>query len=304
MSRKWGSRPRAQRLVEFEGRVGHARRRTVIQLCEIRDSFLGRAVDRSAEKAATVVTLLASDYIVVAASASAGTAPCTLHARPAPPLSKVRTLPSANAADSHGSIPTLRPARELVPPPTTRPRATTRTGCGSESRRRRDGVCQGARAHRRDRREPGYMDVPHQRCTFCSSAAFEAWFRGSSGGDERRSRRRGAPLRRRRDPREAGRDAPRRGVAGGAAGGVEGRGPAPHRTSPAPPRFYDRPAPACATTDDAARDASRSRAACCAHALKGRTGRYNKSHGIVNSRHPPISRTPRLQGRGVLATSC
>ena len=24
-------------------------------------------------------------------------------------------------------------------------------------------------------------------------------------------------------------------------GGVEGRGPAPHRTSPAPPRFYDRP---------------------------------------------------------------
>lgn len=140
--------------------------------------------------------------------------------------------------------------------------------------------------------------------TFCSSAAFEAWFRGSSGGDERRSRRRGAPLRRRRDPREAGRDAPRRGVAGGAAGGVEGRGPAPHRTSPAPPRFYDRPAPACATTDDAARDASRSRAACCAHALKGRTGRYNKSHGIVNSRHPPISRTPRLQGRGVLATSC
>ena len=101
-------------------------------------------------------SLLASDYIVVAASASAGTAPCNLHARPPPPLRKVCTLPSANAADSHGSILTLRPARELVRP-TTRPRATTQTSCGSESTRRRDGACRGARAHRRDRREPGYV---------------------------------------------------------------------------------------------------------------------------------------------------
>lgn len=76
-------------------------------------------------------------------------------------------------------------------------------------------------------------------------------------------------------------------------GGVEGRGPAPHRTSPAPPRFYDRPL----ALRRSARPATRAgaRAACCARALKGRTGRYNKSHGIVNSRHPPISRTPRLQ---------
>jgi len=164
MSRTWGSRPRAQRLVEFEGRVGCSQAFTnVINYCEKYEIHFWGGRRSVSGKKRPPSSLIPSDYIVVAASASAGTAPCTLHARPPPPLSKVRTLPSANAADSHGSIPTLRPARELVPPPTTRPRATTRAGCGSESTRRRDGVCQGARAHRRDRREPGYMDVPHQR---------------------------------------------------------------------------------------------------------------------------------------------
>ena len=228
MSRTWGSRPRAQRLVEFEGRVGCSQAFTnVINYCEIRDSFLGRPSIGPREKATTVVALITS----TAASSSpppprrAPHHATSTHAHHPPlarfvhyPLQKRPTLTVLYQPYGPHASWYRRPLLDLVPPPG---QAAVRRARAAVT-----GLAEALEHIAGTAASPATWMHRTNVGTLCSSAAFEAWFRGSSGGDERRSRRRGPPLRRRRDPREAGRDAPRRGVAWGAAGGGRG-GPRP-----------------------------------------------------------------------------